>query len=91
MIQIFHLDGVYSLVGEARHLKVCPNFDRLLRQLPLDVFDENLEGLVIQAEIFEQCLFRHSLLEVVVGRALLLALRLEMPGGFSRKWGKIKS
>ena len=42
------LDGVNSLIGEAGALKVGPDLDRLLCQLPLDVLNEDSLCVLIQ-------------------------------------------
>ena len=44
------LDSVNSLIGEAGALKVSPDLDRLLRQLPLDVFNKDGLGVLIKVQ-----------------------------------------
>ena len=64
------LDSINTLIGETRALKVSPDLNCLLGQFPLNVLNQNLFGVFIQAKVIQKAGISNRLLEVIVGCAL---------------------
>ena len=67
---IFHC--IDTLVGEAGTLEIRSDLDGLLCELPLDVLQQDGLGVLLQTKISQQVGVSHGLLEVIVGRALVM-------------------
>ena len=81
------LDSVNSPVSVTRTFKVCSYLDGLLCQLSIDVFHQNLLGLLIQTEVLKHLGISNGLLEVVIGHRPFPESRIMPPMLlYSSKW-----